>query len=105
MRTILFVSAALMLSACGSNLPEQPDAADHVHEDGQGHTHSHGSSTRGLDDTLMVTELELDAAQMASLHVTTVTPRYKRMEGSVRLTGRVMTSPVSKAEITAPIAA
>ena len=105
MRTIIFVSAALMLSACGSNLPEQPDAADHVHEDGQGHTHSHGSSTRGLDDTLMVTELELDAAQMASLHVTTVTPRYQRMEGSVRLTGRVMTSPVSKAEITAPIAA
>lgn len=105
MRTILYVSVALLITACGPHVPGEPEASDHAHEAGSGHTHSHGSSTRGLDDTLVVTEVTLDAAQAASLELPRVTPQYREMEGHVRLTGRVMTSPVSKAEITAPIAA
>lgn len=81
----------LVLQACSSPAGEasatEADDHDHTAE----HTHTD--------------EVRLDSAQVATLGITTTTPVWREMEGHLRLTGRVMASPVSKAQLTSPIGA
>lgn len=79
--------AVALLAACSSPAPQQENHRAHADE------HAHND------------EVVLDAAQMATLGITTVTAELSEMEGHLRLTGRVMASPVSKAQLTSPIGA
>ncbi|MCW5900738.1 MAG: efflux RND transporter periplasmic adaptor subunit [Flavobacteriales bacterium] len=79
--------AALLMAGCGAPAPQEENHSAHADE------HAH-------DD-----EVVLDSAQMATLGITTVTAQMREMEGHLRLTGRVMASPVSKAQLTSPIGA
>lgn len=78
---------ALLLAACGSPAPQEENA------------HVHASEHAKTD------EVVLDPAQKATLGITTTTAQMRVMEGHLRLTGRVMASPVSKAQLTSPIGA
>ncbi|MBX2980880.1 MAG: efflux RND transporter periplasmic adaptor subunit [Flavobacteriales bacterium] len=78
---------ALLLAACGAPAPQEENHRAHAGE------HAH-------DD-----EVVLDSAQLATLGITTTTAQMRVMEGHLRLTGRVMASPVSKAQLTSPIGA
>jgi cobalt-zinc-cadmium efflux system membrane fusion protein len=80
----------LVLQACSMPAPETP-AAD-------AHDHDHGTDTANA-------EVSLTPEQFAALAIPFVSPEWRTMEGSIRLTGRVMTSPVSKAQVTSPITA
>jgi cobalt-zinc-cadmium efflux system membrane fusion protein len=80
----------LVLQACSMPTPETP-AAD-------AHDHDHGTDTANA-------EVSLTPEQFAALAIPFVSPEWRTMEGSIRLTGRVMTSPVSKAQVTSPITA
>jgi cobalt-zinc-cadmium efflux system membrane fusion protein len=88
-RCIPFIPSALalLLAACGAPAPQEENhraqAGEYAHHD----------------------EVVLDSAQMATLGITTTTAQRRSMEGLVRLTGRVMASPVSKAQVTSPIGA
>jgi cobalt-zinc-cadmium efflux system membrane fusion protein len=94
---ILVGLSMLILTACGSD-PE----AGHDHD----HGHSHGSSSKAVGDSASHSgELTLTAEQLASLDIPFTRPKFMSMEGSIRLSGKVMSSPLSKAEITSPIAA
>lgn len=88
-RCIPFIPSALalLLAACGAPTPQEENHRAHAGE------HAH-------DD-----ELVLDSAQLATLGITTTTTKLRVMEGHLRLTGRVMASPVSKAQLTSPIGA
>lgn len=83
--------AIAMLTACG------PDTGD-VHDHGPA---GHGSAP----DPAMAAEFELTADQVASLNISYTRPKFMDMEGSIRLSGKVMSSPLSKAEVTSPLAA
>jgi membrane fusion protein, heavy metal efflux system len=78
----------LLLAACGSPSPDPADGST-------GHDHVH----------IAADEVTLDPAQMATLNITTTAAELRGMEGHLRLTGRVMASPVSKAQLTSPIGA
>jgi cobalt-zinc-cadmium efflux system membrane fusion protein len=80
----------LVLQACSTPAPEIPATDPHEHE--------HGTDTANA-------EVSLTPEQFAALAIPFVTPEWRTMEGSIRLTGRVMTSPVSKAQVTSPITA
>lgn len=82
----IFLAAALLV-ACSTPAPQEENHRAHAEE------HAH-------DD-----EVVLDSAQMATLGITTVAAELREMEGHLRLTGRVMASPVSKAQLTSPIGA
>ena len=82
----IFLAAALLV-ACSAPAPQEENHRAHAEE------HAH-------DD-----EVVLDSAQMATLGITTVAAELREMEGHLRLTGRVMASPVSKAQLTSPIGA
>lgn len=88
-RCIPFIPSALalLLAACGAPAPQAENHRAHAGE------HAH-------DD-----EVVLDSAQLATLGITTTTTQLRVMEGHLRLTGRVMASPVSKAQLTSPIGA
>lgn len=95
LRLVSFIIPWVTLVACGT-------APDHD----QDHGHSHGSPSKALGDTVAYSgELTLTAEQITSLNVSFAKPRLIPMEGSIRLAGRVTSSPVSKAEVTSPIAA
>lgn len=97
LRNTFVPSVLLLFAACGN--------ADHAHDTTDGHGHSHGSSAKSLSDTARYTgELSISEAQFTSLKITFAAPERRAMEGSVRLNGKVMTSPLSKAEITSPFA-
>ena len=78
---------ALLLAACTAPAPQEEDPLDHAGE------HAHDN------------EVVLDSAQLATLGITVATAQMREMEGHLRLTGRVMASPVSKAQLTSPIGA
>lgn len=80
----------LVLQACSTPAEEAP-ATD-------AHDHAHGTDTANA-------EVSLTSEQFAALAIPFVSPEWRTMEGSIRLTGRVMTSPVSKAQVTSPITA
>lgn len=83
--------AMAMLTACG------PDT---------GAAHDHGPAGHaGASDPGMAAEFELTADQVASLNIAYTRPKFMDMEGSIRLSGKVMSSPLSKAEVTSPLAA
>lgn len=86
MNRIASILSVLALSACSTQAPEQ-GTAPHDHD------HAHAG------------EVVLDSAQRATLSITTIKAERRAMEGTVRLTGRVMSSPVSKAQLTSPIGA
>ncbi|MBL7964919.1 MAG: efflux RND transporter periplasmic adaptor subunit [Flavobacteriales bacterium] len=86
MNRITSILSILAMTACSSPAPEKA-TADH------GHDHGHAD------------EVVLDSAQQATLRITTIKPELRSMEGTVKLTGRVTTSPVSKAQLTSPIGA
>jgi cobalt-zinc-cadmium efflux system membrane fusion protein len=86
-RLTIPAAAALLLAACGTPAPQEENHRAHAEE------HAHGD------------EVVLDSAQMATLGITTTTAELRVMEGHLRLTGRVMASPVSKAQLTSPIGA
>lgn len=98
-RSILFFLSTA-LAAC----------SPHTHEDGKAaHGHDHGPDTL-IDPEhghghAHADEVVLDSAQQATLGITTIKPDRRVMEGTVKLTGRVMSSPVSKAQLTSPIGA
>ncbi|HRD53959.1 MAG TPA: efflux RND transporter periplasmic adaptor subunit [Flavobacteriales bacterium] len=83
-KILLLFSIAFV--ACSSPKPEA-EQTDHAHD--------HGSAD----------EVVLDSAQQATLGITTIKLQRRAMEGTVKLTGRVMSSPVSKAQLTSPIGA
>lgn len=72
--------------SCSSPKPEEEPTA---------HEHNHGSSD----------EVVLDSAQQATLGIKTIKLGRRAMEGTVKVTGRVMSSPVSKAQLTSPLGA
>lgn len=82
----------LMLQACSTPAGEAPAT------DAPAHDHAHGTDTANA-------EVTLTREQFAALAIPFVSPEWRTMEGSIRLTGRVMTSPVSKAQVTSPITA
>ncbi|HRO99308.1 MAG TPA: efflux RND transporter periplasmic adaptor subunit, partial [Flavobacteriales bacterium] len=82
----------LVLQACST--PAEEAAAT----DAPAHDHAHGTDTANA-------EVSLTPEQFAALAIPFVSPEWRTMEGSIRLTGRVMTSPVSKAQVTSPITA
>jgi len=86
MKRIAFIFSLLVLAACSTPEPEVA-TAEHPHD------HAHAD------------EVVLDSAQQATLGITTIRPERRSMEGTVKLTGRVTTSPVSKAQLTSPIGA
>ncbi|WKZ66740.1 MAG: efflux RND transporter periplasmic adaptor subunit [Flavobacteriales bacterium] len=86
MKRIAFIFSLLALAACSTPAPEAA-TAEHAHD------HAHAD------------EVVLDSAQQATLGITTIRPERRSMEGTVKLTGRVTTSPVSKAQLTSPIGA
>lgn len=53
----------------------------------------------------MAAEFELSAEQIAALNISYTRPKFMDMEGSIRLSGKVMSSPLSKAEVTSAMAA
>jgi membrane fusion protein, heavy metal efflux system len=86
--TIYMLGMIIGFGSCSSPTPEAgPDHAVHDHH--------HDDENR----------VELDQQQVASLGITTTTAQMRAMEGQVRLTGRVMASPVGKAQLTSPIGA
>lgn len=82
----------LVLQACSTPAEEAPASDDHAHD------HAHDTDTANA-------EVTLTPEQFAALAIPFVSPEWRTMEGSIRLTGRVMTSPVSKAQVTSPITA
>lgn len=86
MKRIAFIISLLVLAACSTPAPEAA-TAEHAHD------HAHTD------------EVVLDSAQQATLGITTIRAERRSMEGTVKLTGRVTTSPVSKAQLTSPIGA
>lgn len=83
------VFATLLAVAC--NAPSQaPDPASRAQEDSTAH-HHHAD------------EVELSAQQLAALDIRTEAPVERAMGGKLTLTGRVLSSPLSKARITSPI--
>ncbi|MFZ1694372.1 MAG: efflux RND transporter periplasmic adaptor subunit [Flavobacteriales bacterium] len=83
-KILLLLSIAFV--ACSSPKPEA-EPTDHEH--------NHASAD----------EVVLDSAQQATLGITTIKLERRAMEGTVKLTGRVMSSPVSKAQLTSPLGA
>lgn len=89
---IVYILTLCLLFSCGSGTPAesaqpaaaQPDHGDHDHEE---------------------TAIILSADQVAALDIRTAGPVERSMEGDLRLTGRVLSSPVSKARVTSPIGA
>src|SRR5690606_30949273 len=92
MNKIHLLLFALLLGACSD---KDPDAATDAPADP--HDHAHEESAHDI--------VELDQQQVATLNITTTTTQKRSMEGHVRLTGRIMASPVSKAQLTSPIGA
>lgn len=83
-KILLLLSIAFV--ACSSPKPEAEPTA---------HEHNHASAD----------EVVLDSAQQATLGIKTIKLERRAMEGTVKLTGRVMSSPVSKAQLTSPLSA
>lgn len=83
-KILLLLSIAFV--ACSSPKPEAEPTA---------HEHNHASAD----------EVVLDSAQQATLGIQTIKLERRAMEGTVKLTGRVMSSPVSKAQLTSPLGA
>ncbi|MFN3876513.1 MAG: biotin/lipoyl-binding protein, partial [Flavobacteriales bacterium] len=79
---------SIALAACSSPKPEEGQPAG-----------EHGHARADAD------EVALDSIQQSTLGITTIKPERRLMEGAVKLTGRVMSSPVSKAQVTSPIGA
>ncbi len=89
----LLVPAFATLLAVACNAPDQaPDPASRAQEDSTAH-HHHAD------------EVELSAQQLAALDIRTEAPVERAMGGKLTLTGRVLSSPLSKARITSPIGA
>lgn len=82
----------LVLQACSTPAPEAPATDAHAHD------HEHSTDTANA-------EVTLTPEQFKALAIPFVSPEWRTMEGTIRLTGRVMTSPVSKAQVTSPITA
>lgn len=93
--SMLIALAFAALTACGTATDE---ALDHgtTHEDVD-----HAST----DHPAALAEFELTAEQFASLGISFTRPKFMAMEGGIRLSGKVMSSPLSKAEVTSPLAA
>lgn len=86
MNRIALLLPILALAACSEPVPEATHADP---------PHDHGHAD----------EVVLDSAQLATLGITVIKAERRTMEGMVQLTGRVTTSPVSKAQLTSPIGA
>ncbi|HEY0976722.1 MAG TPA: efflux RND transporter periplasmic adaptor subunit [Flavobacteriales bacterium] len=81
-----------LLLSCGSNTTTAPEPAPTTPADHGDHDHEE-------------TTISLSADQVAALDIRTAQPMERIMEGNLRLTGRVLSSPVSKARVTSPIGA
>lgn len=89
---LAYILISFILFSCGGGSttePALPLAAQPDHGD-----HDHDEST-----------ITLTADQMAALDIRTTKLVERTMEGNLRLTGRVLSSPVSKARVTSPIGA
>lgn len=86
MNRLLSLLPFVALTACTDPTPET-GTVDHAH------------------DLAHADEVVLDSSQQATLGITLIKAERRSMEGAVKLTGRVTTSPVSKAQLTSPIGA
>src|SRR5690606_16214237 len=89
MNKIHLLLLVLLIGACSEKSTDQATADPH--------DHAHEENAANI--------VELDPQQIATLGITTTTMQKRSMEGHVRLSGRIMASPVSKAQITSPIGA
>ena len=88
MNKFQFLLLSLLIGACSEKGNEAvTDQHDHAHDEPQHEV------------------VEIGGEQIATLGITTTTLQRRSMEGHVRLSGRIMASPVSKAQITSPIGA
>ena len=82
----------LIVASCGNTA---------VQEHGTVPTAAADAGTHDHDDATVV----LTADQFAALGIRTAAPVVRSMEGNLRLSGRVLASPVSKARVTSPLGA
>ncbi len=100
MRTLLklafLFSLSFVLVSCGNAAAEE-------------HDHDHAPAASADTTTHTVSEaaatLTLSADQVAALDIRTAAPTERAIEGNLRLTGKVLSSPVSKARVTSPLGA
>lgn len=89
---LAYILIPFLLLACGGNTTTEPGQPLSERPDHDGDAHEVGT-------------IVLSAVQSAALDIRTARPVERTMAGSVRLTGRVRSSPLSKARITSPIGA
>ena len=90
-----FLSLSALLVACGGAGAEEHD-----------HDHAAAVATEGTAHTASdEAMLTLSADQVAALDIRTAPLTERTMVGNLRLTGRVLSSPVSKARVTSPLGA
>lgn len=90
-----FLSLSALLVACGGAGAEEHD-----------HDHAAAVATEGTAHTASdEAMLTLSADQVAALDIRTAPLTERTMVGNLRLTGHVLSSPVSKARVTSPLGA